>query len=183
MPSACGDDEPALIVVKKNGVEIASYTAANAEGDKLVQTEGSALLLTNGVITGVVATAGNEGDAYQVEVTCPNGSKTTTGATLGADPFPTAKLLWFYDASLNGADFVSSIYMSVEAAPYVVTEYSPAYPSGYSFIYVGLSGGGTGYFQAAPGIYEIRLTRIRYAEIVTGNTISSYAIVVSENTL
>ena len=177
VPSACGNVTPSLIVVKLNGVEIARYTDANAAGDKVVASEGSAVFLTNGVITGIGATRGNEGDFYQVEVTCPDGNKTIQGATLGPDPYPNAKLVWYYDIKRpENAGFASSPYISVETPP------TPKNIGNYWIVELGTPDGGTAWFEGTPfGPFQVRITKALYANIVVGNTTASVSQVVATN--
>jgi hypothetical protein len=179
-PSACGGEEAEVITVKVNGETIATYT--NTGGTKTIENNGGALLITDGVITGVIALAGSEGDVYSVTVECPNGTIVTEQATLGADPFPDAQLVWYYNWFRTPfSNFISSNFVSVGTPPRVIDDPGSSNPD-HEIIEIGLYDGGTG--SAENGIYgdlAVQITGIKYAETLTGNLINQVFDVVSEN--
>jgi hypothetical protein len=169
------------VIVKKNGVEIASYDGSRTAGDQVIQDGGSAILITNGVITGVIATAGNEGDVYQVDVLCPDGTRSSVGATLGEFPFPNARLVYFYSVLVprtppsDGNFWQAQQRISVDTPPALVRV-----PDGRIGAENGLAGGGRGVIQVGFAEIEgiglagrLRIDRASYYLGVVGNSTTS----------
>jgi hypothetical protein len=180
-PSACGEELPESIIVKINGEVVADYT--NTGGTQTITNEsGVALLITNGIITGVIALADSEDDTYEVEVRCPNGQRIVQQATIGAFPFPDAQMVWYYSwFRFPFSNFATSNYVSVGVPPLVVDDPGSSNPD-VELIEVGLWNGGTGSFQNGIfGDLAVRLDGVKFAETITGNLINQVFDVVSEN--
>ena len=180
-PSACGEDLPESIIVRINGEVVADYT--NTGGTQTITNEsGVALLITNGIITGVIALADSEDDTYEVEVRCPNGQRIVQQATIGAFPFPDAQMVWYYSwFRFPFSNFATSNYVSVGVPPLVVDDPGSSNPD-VELIQVGLWNGGTGSFQNGIfGDLAVRIDGIKFAETITGNLINQVFDVVSEN--
>jgi hypothetical protein len=178
-PSACGGEEAAVITVKVNGEIITTYT--NTGGTKTIQNNGSALLITDGVITGVIALAGSEGDVYAITVECPDGTIVTQQATLGANPFPDAQMVWYYSwKSSPGGSYATSNYVSVGVPPEVTLDPGSVNPD-RRIIVIGLFDGGTSSFQSSNLGIDLQLDKVVFAETVLGNAPNQVLDVVSEN--
>lgn len=179
-PSACGGEDPEVITVRANGETIASYT--NTGGTQTIENNGGALLISDGVISGIVAPAGSEGDVYDITVECPNGNTVNQQATLGANPFPDAQLVWYYSWFATPFDnFASSSYVSVGVPPRVIQDPGSSDPN-VQLIEIGLFDGGTGSFQNGIfGDLAVQINKVVYAETVTGNATANIYDVVSEN--